>query len=529
MVDAHSGNDENADVIEMDVEEVFHHIGDLGRFQIILDTIFCIIGVPMSYQIIIIYLLSLNPRWKCATGSIRCVMNGTFPSDDRRRCLMRRDDWEFTENREYSIVTQFDVYCEREWLLHLNSSILFAGWGIGAFFMGWVGNRYGRRVCLFPSCSIILVVGLLSTFSPNLFLIIISRFIVGFCVPGTKFCMFLLISELVGHRKRAFASLLIWATFPISISLMALQAYFIQGWKNLNVACTAPYIPLLVLCKFVPESFKWQLSKDKRDEAIETINRIAKWNKREFPPNVIVRKPPDTRSNGNPFDIFMQTPDIACKSILLSVAWCVLGLSYYGVYFAADDLGGSPYRDLFILSLSEQPAAFLAILFCDKFGRKPAVIAPLIAGSIACFIIALLPLDAEDRMEKIVIGVVGKLFLATSFSAVTTWTVEIYPVDIRPAGLGFGQIAGRIGSGSAPWIAKCFKAISKRAPFVVMGIATMTGAFLSYWLPETRIKEDDESNVHFDADEQHSALDKQIDKSSDTEDKKNDSDDVLER
>lgn len=472
---------------EISVDEVFLYIGGFGRFQILLDALFCFISVPMSYQIILMYFLTINPHWSCVDGSTVCTFNGTFPNDDKRRCDMPRTEWKFTEDRDFSIVTEFEVYCGKEWILHLNSSILFAGWGLGAFFMGWVGNKYGRKTVLFPSILAILIVGFLSSFLQNLLLIIVSRLVIGFCIPGTMYCMFLLISELVSDQKRALASLLIWVMLPIAFSILALKGYFIQRWRTLSMACTAPYIPILFFYKFVPDSFKWQLSQGRREEAKKTIDRIAEWNKRRLPSHVRIERPKDdsTPSN-NPFDIFMRTKKIACNSTLLSVIWLFLGMVYYGLYFAADDLGGSPYRDLFILSISEVPSTFLAIDLCNRFGRKPATLCPLLLAAISCLLIAILPLDGPGRMEKVIIGMLGKLFLATSFNSITTWSVEIFPVDICSGGIGFLQMSSRIGSGTAPWIAKCLKILSKDLPFIAMGMASLGGFVLGIWLPETK-------------------------------------------
>ena len=44
-----------------------------------------------------------------------------------------------------------------------------------------------------------------------------------------------------------------------------------------------------------------------------------------------------------------------------------MGLVYYGVALAADDLGGEIYRDYILASLLEFPASFLAIYLCNRW------------------------------------------------------------------------------------------------------------------------------------------------------------------
>lgn len=43
-----------------------------------------------------------------------------------------------------------------------------------------------------------------------------------------------------------------------------------------------------------------------------------------------------------------------------------MGLVYYGVALAADDLGGALYRDYILASLVEFPAVILAIYLCHR-------------------------------------------------------------------------------------------------------------------------------------------------------------------
>ena len=44
----------------------------------------------------------------------------------------------------------------------------------------------------------------------------------------------------------------------------------------------------------------------------------------------------------------------------------VMGLVYFGVALAADDLGGAIYRDYILASLVEFPAVLLAIYLCNR-------------------------------------------------------------------------------------------------------------------------------------------------------------------
>lgn len=55
--------------------------------------------------------------------------------------------------------------------------------------------------------------------------------------------------------------------------------------------------------------------------------------------------------------------------------------------------------------------------------------------------------------------------------------------------MGYLQIAARIGSALAPWVAKWLQVFHQVLPFAVMGGSAFLCSFLLLWLPETANKE----------------------------------------
>ena len=93
----------------MEIDEILHLVGNLGRFQLALITLFCLMEFPNGLLIMSTYFTEENPAWQCATNSSMCNMNGTFSVGDsgyRSRCSMPRSAWEFVKPKEFSVVTQ---------------------------------------------------------------------------------------------------------------------------------------------------------------------------------------------------------------------------------------------------------------------------------------------------------------------------------------------------------------------------------------------------------------------------------------
>ena len=95
--------------LTMDIDEILHLVGNLGRFQFALVTLFCLMEFPNGLLIMSPYFTETNPSWRCSPNSAICNMNGTFSIGDsgyKLRCNMPRSAWEFVKPKEFSVVTQ---------------------------------------------------------------------------------------------------------------------------------------------------------------------------------------------------------------------------------------------------------------------------------------------------------------------------------------------------------------------------------------------------------------------------------------
>ena len=93
--------------------------------------------------------------------------------------------------------------------------------------LGWVGDKFGRKFIIFPSVSTTIVLGFLTSFLKDVYLVMICRFLIGFLNPGVTLQSFILISEYVGPRNRALAGIVIYATFPVGYILVAVCYLFL--------------------------------------------------------------------------------------------------------------------------------------------------------------------------------------------------------------------------------------------------------------------------------------------------------------
>jgi len=168
-----------------------------------------------------------------------------------------------------------------------------------------------------------------------------------------------------------------------------------------------------------------------------------------------------------------------------------MGLVYYRVALAADDLGRELYRDYILASMVEFPEFLLAIYLCNRCGRKITIIGSTALASVACMAVAFIPKDKGRQglvTFRVVVGMIGKLSITISFNAIYTWSVELHPIVIRSRGMGLLQISSRVGAASAPWVSEGLKSVHHVVPFLVMGASSFIATALMFLLPETKGK-----------------------------------------
>lgn len=480
---------ERKKVAPMSIDNMLKAVGEYGRFQKTVNIMFAIIAFPSAYQLMISYFTFDEPSWRCTKGSKDCRFNGTFEFKDNRYCQLDRSDWEFVQPISYSIVTEFDLYCGKEYMVELATSTIFIGWLFGAIFLGWCIDTVGRVKPLFISVASVIIFGFVSAFMPNIYAFIICRFIIGFFLPGTfPQIMFTYISEVVGGSYRAFAGLSIFLFVGAALGVLGLKAYYIHNWKMLYIVCTAPYIFVIFFYKYLPESVRYLRIKGKIDEAMDVFRLIAKRNRvADLPSNYAIEAPPAVlvQHRATPLDLF-RTPNIAYRSTIQGFAYFIGAMTFFALYLGAADISGHLYRDYIIVTLFEIPSSLMIMDFTERFGRKRTVMTSLLIGSVMCVGIGFTPKHGPLKIVRIVLAVIGKVSINAYCNSFQTWSVELYPTNIRGEGMGFVQVMSRLGAAAAPWVNKEFSKFHAGASYIFIGIASFITYFLLCFLPEMK-------------------------------------------
>ena len=113
----------------------------------------------------------------------------------------------------------------------------------------------------------------------------------------------------MGPAYRTFAGMMICLFFAVALMVLAGVAYIFNSWKDLALVSSFPFISLFSYWWFVPESPRWLLSYAKVDEAEVIVQSIARWNKKDIPPN-FVHEFVEVSCNGT-----FSAPFVECTSL----------------------------------------------------------------------------------------------------------------------------------------------------------------------------------------------------------------------
>ncbi|XP_041108501.1 solute carrier family 22 member 2-like [Polyodon spathula] len=395
-----------------------------------------------------------------------------------------QDGWVFDYKQRSSFVTEFNLVCSDAWMVDLFQSILNLGFLVGTIVMGYVADRYGRKLCFLVSTLANAITGILVAVSPNYIALVIFWGLFGFPMKGGWVTGYVLLTELVGVDYRRTVGIIYQMFFSVGILILPLIAYLIPNWRWLQVAITAPYFFFLLYYWWIPESPRWLLSQKRPSEAVTLAKEISKVNGKTLSKNV------EALTDGNEellqpsFLDLVRTPKMRKHTFILMFNWFTCAVVYQGLIMRLGILGGNVYIDFLISGVVEFPAAFLIIVTIERMGRRiPFTLSNIVSGA-ACLIAAFIP--ADEYWAKTLTACIGRLGITMAFEMVCFVNAELYPTFVRNLAVSVCSTLCDIGGIVAPFLLYRLAVIWLELPLVIFGILAFIAGGLVLLLPETK-------------------------------------------
>ncbi|KAJ8009611.1 hypothetical protein DPEC_G00090700 [Dallia pectoralis] len=390
-----------------------------------------------------------------------------------------------------SIVTDWDLVCDREWLAKLCQPTFMLGVLVGALVFGDIADRVGRRKILMLTSLCQFVFGVSVALAGNYYLFIVLRFLLAMVSSGYLVVVFVYVTEFTGNKVRTWTSMHVHAAFAVGIMVVAITGYLVRTWWIYQIILSTITSPFLLFCWKFPETPFYLMAKGKLRETQILLDSMASFNglkpghlraedllESEGP---LLEKGVELKGELSILNLF-GTWRMAWRTMTVWAVWFIGSLGYYVFSLGSVNLGGNQYVNLFLAGAVEIPSYLIGCYAMDRVGRKRTCAPALLLAGTACMLIIVVPNDIE--VLAIILSMTGKFSIAIAFGLIYLYTCELYPTVIRSLAVGSGSMMCRVGSVVAPFCVYLAD-IWQYMPQLTVGILAFIIGVLTLWLPET--------------------------------------------
>ncbi|XP_069964585.1 organic cation transporter protein isoform X1 [Bactrocera oleae] len=395
--------------------------------------------------------------------------------------------WEYdaNDNLGNTWTSQWDLVCDKEYIKNVAEMFFLLGVATGGILSGYLSDKFGRKKMLFVSAVLQTIFGLVLYFPKSLEMFLLLRALLGLVSVSVTYAGLILAIEYVDGKWRTIAGMYNLFPLPISYMLIAGIAYLTQDYQRLQLCIGLPGIFLCFLWFVVPESPRWLLVKGRIADVKSIVERAAKFNGRQLPPDYesMLKPPPQEDSSQNCISLF-NSGYLRCVTICFLCIWFTMNLVYYGLILNMSSFGGNVYLNSALAGLVEIPAIAIAMYIITKVGKKWLFCATFFCTSIACCCAAITEGNDDQLWLKITFLMIGKFTISAGNTIMPVYTAELYPTAIRNVGVGACNVA----AGAALILTPYLSLLNKIEIHFMMTLLTtfaFFGGFVVLFLPET--------------------------------------------
>ncbi|XP_047515957.1 organic cation transporter protein-like isoform X1 [Pieris napi] len=454
-------------------------IGAIGKWQIWICCIVFLVKFPVAWHQMSIIFLAPPMNFTCSG-------NDEFNSKCTNCTEYKYDHSVFGE----TIVSQWDLVCDREWLKNATQTIFMLGILVGNMVFGHLSDRYGRRIPFLIAVFLQLLSGVTTAYSVNWHMFTTLRFFLAVATGGTMVTSFVLTMELIGTKYRDTVGIIYQIPFNLGHLSLPLFGYFLRSWNHFQLAISLPSIIFLSYYYLLPESPRWLLTVGKDDEARTILENAAKRNGRStegiasFTQKMAMEVNSGSNKERASFVALFRTPRLRTRTLAICFNWFVCGFCFFGVSQYIGHVSGNIFSNVAISAAILVPGTIISIYANQLLGRKITLMSSNFVTGLSCLLITVVP---KSITSHLVLGCAGLWGMSISFATVYLYAGELFPTVVRNSGVGLSSTVARIGSMVAPFIAT----LGHRNPWlppVLFGITPLIGSCLCLLLPDTRGK-----------------------------------------
>ncbi|KAK2806789.1 hypothetical protein FQN50_005651 [Emmonsiellopsis sp. PD_5] len=369
------------------------------------------------------------------------------------------------------------------------NGLFCAGATFGALTVGWMSEAHGRKVTMYTACAVNIFGGSLQTGSINLGMFLASRFIAGWGIGMMVVLIPIYQAEIC--EILPFANTGIIGYIDLSHSAARCARPSISNLPPLALAICTPW---------VPESPRWLLTRDRKDEAWETVSKLhgndETYARKEFYQMVQqVQSDSAAWAQGGNKQLFTKPSYRKRMWMGFFIQYAAQTTGAQVIYSEFGSLtGGTPLILSAVYVTVATISNFVGALLLDRFGRKPL----LITGLAGCMI----SLSLETAMIAQFAGTTNRagnamgVFFTFCFISFYgggidapgyVYCSEIFPTHIRSQGVAWSLVGTFLSTLVYVEAAPTALANIEWKYYLIFVVLTFVNIVILYfWCPETK-------------------------------------------
>jgi SP family galactose:H+ symporter-like MFS transporter len=383
------------------------------------------------------------------------------------------------------------------------TSILSIGAMFGALFSGLITRIVGRKKALLTAAFMFTIFVIVAATAKNFGYLLFARFALGLTVGLSSFAAPLYLSEIAPHKIRGsliaiYQLAITVGLFSIFLSNAVLARY--GSWRLMFAVIVIPSSIMFFSALFLPKSPRWLMLVGKNKEALDTLHHVRadeneiNFEFKEIQASLNYKKTTilSLLTNKNFFKLLLLG-----MSLQLLQQFC--GVNAFGYYstsiFASAGLS-NPALGTVIMGAIKVVGSIWAIIYIDRWGRKPILYLGLTISIISLLIIGIL-----FHIESVTStsSTIGNLMLITTLLFQAGYSIslgpliwvlcaEIFPLAGRDLGITVTTATNWIGNAIlSRYILTMIAALGASITFWIFGGVCVAGLVLvNLFTPETK-------------------------------------------
>ncbi|CAG7727980.1 unnamed protein product [Allacma fusca] len=475
-------------------EYLLHLTGDFGYFQCFMLIVLLGTEIPAAFVAFAPVFVGKQPEsWVCNvnTDNESLVEQKTTDLCNCKGTLTPSD-------AESSIVTEWNLFCGSSFVSDFITSIQMLGMLTGSLFTSQFSDWYGRKKTYLFVCIIMCVGQGLSAAAPSPIYYATARFLCGAGLSGFMGMSTIYPMEFLTPKWRQLCGSV--GPWGEGVMLLALMAYFWRNWRQFLWISCLPFILVIFICPFVPESPRWLLRNKRLEDALQVFKKIHQMNAKPGEPFPITIELLEKISNEEcrgmdqskfTYLDFFRSKELRRKTLFLMGIWFSWACVYFGISYNIKNIKGDPYLNVALLGLADALGYPFALCINNRLGRRKTLIAFMSLGTIFLVALAILDLTFGVSLNSSLVAalcLLGKFGVAGARSAARCLTGESFPTPIRTMGYGISGVTAGVGGIIAPQLAYFGSQWWHPLPFATFALISVGGSAISLLLPETADK-----------------------------------------